>query len=121
MDVIYRAFDGKIFYTDWDCLNYERERGLTSKKMGVYLDDKMRSLSMFEDGFFDTVAHMYIPTNEALSVLKEIGEGYDIPRGKGFWSYDWEASEWFNIEKRIQNLKEDIQENQKVIEALKGK
>lgn len=121
MDVIYRAFDGKIFYTDWDCLNYEKEMGLTSEKMGIYLDDKMRSLCMFEDGFFEVVTHMYIPTDEALSVLREIGEDYYIPKEKGFWSYDWETSEWFNVEKRIQSLKEDIQKNQKVIEILKGK
>lgn len=120
MDVIYRAFDGRIFYTDLDCLNYEKEMGLTSEKMGIYLDDKMRPLCMFEDGFFEVVAHMHIPTDEALSVLKKIGEGYNIPKEKGFWSYDWNEREWFDVEKRIQILKEDIQKNQRVIEILKG-
>lgn len=120
MEIIYRALDGTIFKSEEDCVSYEKNKKLTTQIMGVYLNDCKVPLSVFDPGFCEDVAYIYLPTNEAIALLNSATEGYNFPKEKGFWAFDWDDNEWFRIDEEIENLQEKITHYQEIIESLKA-
>lgn len=120
MEIIYRALDGTIFKSEKDCIDYEKNKKLTAQKMGIYLNDCKVPLSVFDPGFCEDVAYIYLPTNEAIALLNSATEGYNFPKEKGFWAFNWDDNEWFRIDEEIKNLQEKITHYQEIIESLKA-
>ena len=120
MEIIYRALDGTIFKSEEECISYEKDKELTAQKMGIYLNDCKVPLSVFDPGFCEDVAYIYLPTDEAVALLSSVTEGYCFPKKKGFWAFSWDDNEWFRIDEEIENLQEKITHYQEIIESLKA-
>lgn len=120
MEVVYRALDGTIFKSEKDCIAYEKNKKLTAQKMGIYLNDCKVPLSVFDPGFCEEVNYIYLPTDEAVTLLQSVSDGYYLPKEKGFWAFNWDDNEWFRIDEEIKNLQEKITHYQEIIESLKA-
>lgn len=116
MDIIYRAFDGKEFEEEDDCLCYEKE--ITAEKYKndiIGLDDNLEETNLFGgmNDFFQRSYFILIKTNEAADFIKENSSNCDfrIPHvRKGEYYYDETDSEWRTIDEKVSELYRDIEE-----------
>ena len=120
MEIIYRALDGTIFKSEKECISYEKDRKLTAQKMGIYLNDCKVPISVFDPGFYEEVKYIYLPTDEAVALLRSVSDGYCFPEEKGFWAFNWDDNEWLRIDEEIKNLQEKITHYQEIIDSLKA-
>lgn len=116
MDIIYRAFDGKVFEKEDDCLCYEKE--ITAEKYKndiIGLDDNLEEINLFDgmNNFFQRSYFILIKTNEAADFIEENSSNCDfrIPHvRKGEYYYDKTDSEWRTIDEKVSELYRDIEE-----------
>lgn len=116
MDVIYRAFDGKEFEEEDDCLYYEKE--ITAEKYKndiIGLDDNLEEINLFDgmNNFFQRSYFILIKTNEAADFIEENSSNCDfrIPHvRKGEYYYDKADYEWRTIDEKVSELYRDIEE-----------
>lgn len=98
MDIIYRAFDGKFFDDEDDCISYEKKKKLNKITGGAkFLDEYGFSLDSedIEEIFYKTY-YMFFETDEIASAVSEMAkdEGYcNWPNKKG--SYCWDKNDQF--------------------------
>lgn len=116
MDIIYRAFDGKEFEKEDDCLYYEKE--ITAEKYKndiIGLDDNLEEINLFDgmNNFFQRSYFILIKTNEAADFIEENSSNCDfrIPHvRKGEYYYDKTDYEWRTIDEKVSELYRDIEE-----------
>lgn len=124
MDIIYRAFDGKEFEGENDCLYYEREITANKYKNDIIgLNDFLEETNLF-DGIGDFFRRSYfvlIKTNEAADFIEKISSERDfyIPSiGKGEYYYDKTDDEWRTIDEKVNELYRDIEEMMEIKRKL---
>ena len=115
MDIIYRAFDGKEFEEEDDCLYYEREIIANKYKNDIIgLDDNLEEINLFDgiENFFQKSYFILIKTNEAVDFIKENNFNWNfyIPSfGKGTYYYDQIVGEWRAIDEKVNKFYQDIE------------
>lgn len=116
MDIIYRAFDGKEFEGENDCLYYERE--ITAEKYKndiIGLNEALERINLFDgmNDFFQRSYFILVKTNEAADFIEENSSNCDfyIPSiGKGEYYYDKADDEWRIMDEKLNELYRDIEE-----------
>lgn len=111
MKTIYEALDGKIFTTEYDCMNYERKLKLKILSKDVLgLDDNGKPVEMNEgaDVFFRKVYFLYVKTDEAAKLIQD--DYGDIARDgkKGKFFYDENSGDWVNLKEYRQKTYEKL-------------
>lgn len=116
MDIIYRAFDGKEFEEENDCLHYEREITANKYKNDIIgLNEGLEEINLFNGmtDFFQESYFVLIKTNEAADFIEENSSNRDfyIPSiRKGEYYYDKMDDEWKTIDEKLNELYRDIEE-----------
>lgn len=116
MDIIYRAFDGKEFEGENDCLYYEREITANKYKNDIIgLNEGLEEINLFDgiSNFFQKSYFVLIKTNEAADFIEENSSNRDfyIPSiRKGEYYYDKMDDEWKTIDEKLNELYRDIEE-----------
>lgn len=101
METIYKAFDGKIFTTEYDCMDYEKKLKLQILSEDVLgLDFHGEPVEMNEDidAFFRKIYFLYVKTDKAAKLIRD--DYYDFPKDgkKGKFFYDDEDSDdWVDL------------------------
>lgn len=109
MRVMYIAFDGEEFDTEWECADYEN--ALKKRYFGftdfLYFDNCGREIPLWKIDDEDELSRVLDiaffvvlkrnPTDEELDyVLNDLGVTF--PREKGVWRYDSKENEWRDYE-----------------------
>lgn len=116
MDVIYRAFDGREFEEEDDCIYYEREiTAIKYKKDIIGLSDDLEEINLFDgtNNFFQKSYFIFIKTNEAADFIEENCSDYDfcdLTIKKGTYYYDKTCDEWRTMDEKLNELYRDIEE-----------
>ena len=124
MDIIYRAFDGKEFEEEDDCLYYEREIIANKYKNDIIgLNKEFEKISLFDgiENFFQKSYFILIKTNEAVDFIKENNFNWNfyIPSfEKGTYYYDQTVDEWRAIDEKVNKFYQDIEEMMKIKRKL---
>lgn len=91
MEIIYKAFDGKIFDDEDDCLFYEKTLTLKFFSKDIVCLDEKGNLISVEDDFdyvYRRTQFLKIQTDEAANFIYNV-YGYKIGNGtKGLFYYD---------------------------------
>lgn len=124
MDIIYRAFDGKEFEEEDDCLYYEREIIANKYKNDIIgLNKEFEKISLFDgiENFFQKSYFILIKTNEAVDFIKENNFNWNFYTpsfGKGTYYYDQIVDEWRAIDEKVNKFYQDIEEMMKIKRKL---
>ena len=113
MKVIYEAYDGVIFRTEKECLNYEKRLDKINNVKGLYFFNENGNLieGTFEEKV-EKAFYIYIHSKEILNDLLKFNEEeefyYDLPRNEGFWYFNSENNNWIDFEKKVERAHEII-------------
>ena len=124
MDIIYRAFDGKEFEGENDCLYYEREITANKYKNDIIgLNEGLEEINLFNGmgDFFQGSYFILIKTNEAADFIEKIRPDCDlyIPFiKKGAYYYDKTVDEWRTIDEKINELYKEVEQMIKIKNKL---
>lgn len=111
MKTIYEALDGKIFTTEYDCMNYERKLKLKILSEDVLgLDDNGKPVEMNEDAdvFFRKVYFLYVKTDEAAKLIQDDYDDIARDGKKGKFFYDENSGDWVNLKEYRQKTYEKL-------------
>lgn len=119
MEIIYKANDGTLFDTLYDCEQYETDIKLNQIKGAYLFDENLNPLSISVSNF-EKAAYLKIKDSETARIIRELVEDeffpYDIPRQPGIYYYDYDNYEWANWEIKV----EENNQFQKVNKILRG-
>lgn len=107
----YEAVDGKIFYNEDDCLDYEN--GVCQFR--IYNDELVR----IPVDAIESAIYVVIPNQESLQQFKKISNwylNYDGITGPGV--YKWIEDAYVNIDDIIKNRMEEIEKLKQLKEEL---
>ena len=113
MKVMYEAYDGVIFRTEKECLDYEKRLDKINNVKGLYFFDENGNLieGTFEEKV-EKAFYIYIHSKEILNDLLKFNEeeefSYDLPRNEGFWYFNRENNNWIDFEKKVERAHEII-------------
>ncbi len=99
MEVIYKAFDGKEFDTEWECEQYECMRELASKHFCSHLyaanGEEIQLTNVTADNC-DNILFMDIKSQEDYNTIDQIMDCYGcgMPPTFGRYYYDIVADVW---------------------------
>lgn len=118
METIYRAKDGKEFFDEYDCAEYENELRIKNGEMPKMQDDEFNIITNFNN--FEKVFYIIIENDlqlENTETLAEYYGFYDYPRRTGTYYWSSDDDNWVDISERLQARRKEIVE----LEALKTK
>lgn len=125
MDIIYRAFDGKFFDDEDDCISYEKEKRMNRIAEGVkFLDEYGFPLDSkdIEEIFYKTY-YMFFETDEIASAVSEMAkeEGYhNWPNKKGSYCWDNKDQFFYPLNKKIAIATEELEKLNRCKRILEG-
>ena len=121
MEIIYKAFDGKIFYDEDDCQHYEEEKKLEKYQDGIKILDSDGNIMPLALENLERAFYLSIKKEECVDFLFE--QDIIYPREKGIYYYDDHCGyvgEWKKIDDKISQLKEKLRFFASVKEKLEG-
>ena len=113
MKVMYEAYDGVIFRTEKECLDYEKRLDKINNVKGLYFFDENGNLieGTFEEKV-EKAFYIYIHSKEILNDLLKFNEEeafyYDLPSNEGFWYFNSQNNNWIDFEKKVERAHEII-------------
>lgn len=123
MEIIYRAFDGKEFFSEDECSIYEASSRLRSVKGLACFDADIKKLS-FENPVETIEKAIYIRLdnwNAVEAYRRESAEiGCSYPDRPGFWYYCDREYEWVEIEDKITELLNEIDDFRTITHRMKA-
>lgn len=125
METVFRAFDGKIFEDEDDCVLYERkekEKKIHNQYFGMdYAENKVDFSEKNFSDFFNEIQFLVIKTNAAVEFLSTVAkeEGYTIPNQIGAFVWDEEENDFVDVESKIKKLKNELSSYEKVLNMIK--
>lgn len=125
METVFRAFDGKIFEDEDDCVLYERkekEKKIHNQYFGMdYAENKVDFSEKNFSDFFNEIQFLVIKTNAAAEFLSTVAkeEGYTIPNQIGAFVWDEEENDFVDVESKIKKLKNELSSYEKVLNMIK--
>lgn len=125
MRVIYQAFDGENFSSEKECLAYEEKEKLQEViNAVVILDYDKNILPHAEMGkqVFQLGYYVALKSKRAAEIIGELAEkaGYQFPNVEGFYYYDEEDNEFYELNQKIKELEESLTHYNNVLAKLKG-
>lgn len=113
MEIIYKAFDGKVFDDEEECLDYELEvktENFTKNNHLVFLDEDGNRLKVSVFKALSDAEFIFIATENAFEIIKKVGEDYGLafPRKCGFWKWDESHEDWANVDDKIEKMVETL-------------
>lgn len=125
METVFRAFDGKIFEDEDDCVLYERkekEKKIHNQYFGMdYAENKVDFSEKSFFDFFNEIQFLVIKTNAAAEFLSTVAkeEGYTIPNKIGAFVWDEEESNFVDVEGKIKKMKNELSSYERVLSMVK--
>lgn len=106
MEIIYKAFDGKVFNDEEKCLNYETENLIKNNHL-IFLDEDGNRLNI--NDVFEALINaefISITTKNAFEIIKRVGEKYGLtfPPMHGFWKWDENHDGWVSIDDKMEEI-----------------
>lgn len=111
MEVVYKAFDGKIFESEEKCFDYEAKKVVPAVKYYFENDFHVPSNQQEEHDFMENSEYILIPASE-VEIFKLHMEkfGFSCPKTEGLWFWDGEECQWEKVEDMYQKFIAKIQE-----------
>lgn len=125
METVFRAFDGKIFEDEDDCVLYERkekEKKIHNQYFGMdYAENKIDFSEKSFFDFFNEIQFLIIKTKAAAEFLSILAkdEGYTIPNQIGVFVWDEDEDNFVDVEGKIKKLKNELSSYEKVLNMAK--
>lgn len=125
METVFRAFDGKIFEDEDDCVLYERkekEKKIHNQYFGMnYAENKIDFSEKSFCDFFNEIQFLIIKTKAAAEFLSILAkdEGYTIPNQIGVFVWDEDEDNFVDVEGKIKKLKNELSSYEKVLNMAK--
>lgn len=125
METVFRAFDGKIFEDEDDCVLYERkekEKKIHNQYFGMnYAENKIDFSEKSFCDFFNEIQFLIIKTKSAAEFLSTLAkeEGYVIPNQIGVFVWDGDEDNFVDVEGKIKKLKNELSSYEKVLNMAK--
>lgn len=115
MDIIYRAFDGKEFDCEDDCLKYEtmiNAKRFKSNIVGLGESGEEIGLSDGLEQFFQDSYFVFVKTQEAVDFINNMDLMIKSPycEMEEYYYYDEGEDEWISINEKINELYGEIEE-----------
>lgn len=106
MEIIYKAFDGKIFDNEYKCQNYETEKALEEYRKSVkLLDSYGKPIPLTQDGLVECF-FINIKNEKFLKWIPE--QRFSLPQNIGIYYYNDKDDRWENLDNKIDELKENL-------------
>lgn len=123
MEIIYRAFDGKEFFSGDECSIYEASSRLRSVKGLACFDGSLKKLS-FNDPVETIQKAIYVRLDNWNAVEVYRHESAEIgcicPDRPGFWYFCDRDCEWVEIEDKITELLNKIDDFRTITHRMKA-
>lgn len=106
MDIIYRAFDGKFFDDETECIAYEKQEKFDEVLTGAkFLDaDGMSIDSNDVDEILDQAFYMSFETDKIAQTVAALAEAEGFhywPQNKGLYAWDTERETFCSLDRKI--------------------
>lgn len=125
METVFRAFDGKIFEDEDDCVLYERkekEKKIHNQYFGMnYAENKIDFSEKSFCDFFNEIQFLIIKTKAAAELLSTAAEeeGYIIPNQIGAFVWDEEENNFINVENKVEKMKKGLSFYERILNMAK--
>lgn len=125
MRIIYQAFDGKNFSSEKECLAYEEKEKLQEVVDAVVILDYNKNILPYAEmgeQVFQLGYYVALKSDRAAEIMSEIAEkaGYQFPNAEGFYYYDEEDNEFYELSQKIRELEESLTHYDNILAKLKG-
>lgn len=125
MRVVYQAFDGKNFSSEKECLDYEEKESFHEMLNDVIILDHDENFLCFAqkgERVFPYSYYVALKSKRAAEIMGEIAEkaGYQFPNAEGFYYYDEDDNEFYELRQKIKELEEKLTHYDNVLAKLKG-
>jgi hypothetical protein len=109
MEIIYRAFDGKEFDDEEECLDYElkvKTENFTKSNHLAFFDKNGDRLNTSIFKALVEAEFISIVTKNAFEIVEKVGKDYGLafPPKCGFWTWDSSKEDWVDIDDKIEEL-----------------
>lgn len=124
MRVVYQAFDGKNFSNEKECLDYEKREKLQEVVDAVVILDYNKNIlphTEMGEQAFQLGYYVALKSKRAAEIISEIAEkaGYQFPNAEGFYYYDEEDNEFYDLSQKVKELEESLTHYENVLAKLK--
>lgn len=118
MEIIYKAFDGKIFYNEYDCCEYEEEKQLERYQKDIRILDSKGNIMPLTFENLEKTFCLNIKREECIKWLS--GQSIIYPNETGTYYYDDYTDEWEKLDEKIDELKKELSFFTDMKEKLEG-
>ena len=120
MRIHYVTNDGKVFYTEKECVEYEKEQIKKEKNFFqkvIVFDYNLNPINTFRDLYFKK--YVYIKDSQGLFLIKQEKLEDCFPTDIGMWVYNTECYHWDLAKNKIAECTDMIDKYQKLIDNLR--
>ena len=109
MEIIYRAFDGKEFDDEEECLNYElkvKTENFTKSNHLAFFDEEGNRINISIFKALNEAEFMSISTENAFEIVERVGNKFclEYPSDCGLWQWDDDHDKWVTVDYKIEEL-----------------
>lgn len=113
MQMVYKAFDGKIFESEKECADYEAKT--TSPVRYYFGGDFHVATPQQEREFMGESEYIFVPASEFKAFKTRMRKfGLRCPKSEGLWFWDEKKSDWLAIDTLRGRLVTKIREIDKI-------
>ena len=113
MQVVYKAFDGKIFESEKECVDDEAKRG--GGGGGCFKGDFHVASPQQEREFMEESECIFVPASEFKAFKSQMRKfGLRCPKSEGLWFWDEKKSDWATADALRGRLVTKIREIDKI-------
>lgn len=123
MEIIYKAFDGKEFDDEEECLDYElkiKTENFTKNNHLAFFDKEGNRLDISIFKALNEAEFISISTEDAFEIVERIGDksclGY--PSDCGLWQWDDDHDKWIRVDYKIEELTKILNLYHKIKSAI---